>query len=569
MDLEELKTTDIWDLYTHGKDFMRMNSVFTDTDKNYRMYSGNQWEGAKIEGIEQAQYNFIETIVNYKVSTINQNLWGINYSSENFEDREFRKTAEETCKLLNKKASKVWEKDSMDFKVREVSEDSAVNDEGVMYVNYDIDTQEPLNEIINKTDIQYGNENSSDIQSQPYIIISQRKSVIEIQNLARKEGVSEEQIKNIKGDSDYFEEAGESAKYEKDNKCTLITKMWKEEGKVKFIKSTKYVVVKKESNSGLSLYPVAHYPWKTKKGSARGEGEVRYLIPNQLELNKTLARMLLSVKQNAYPTKVVAIDKISNPNAINQVGGTIKARGQSVDDVNKVFTTIAPAQMSTDVSKTINDLISITRELKNSSDIATGGVNPTEASGKAILAVQQASQQPMTKQLTGLKMFIEDLARIWLDMWVTYSQDGMKLEEEKTDPTTGEEYVELVDIPSSVLENLKGTVKVDITPKSSYDKYARELTLENFLKAGYFNPQKLGELKVYAKILPDDAIAPKQDILKAIEIEEEEQRKIAQINAQAQIMQQRANQFINGDIEQQASQIADAQTEISQETPEQ
>lgn len=565
MDLEELKVTDEWTLFEKGKSFMRRMNMFTDTDKNYRMYSGNQWEGAKIEGIEQAQYNFIETIVNYKVSTINQNLWGINYSSENFEDREFRKTAEETCKLLNKKASKVWEKDSMDFKVREVSEDSAVNDEGVMYVNYDIDTQEPLNEIINKTDIQYGNENSSDIQSQPYIIISQRKSVIEIQNLARKEGVSEEQIKNIKGDSDYFEEAGESAKYEKDNKCTLITKMWKEEGKVKFVKSTKYVVVKKESNSGLSLYPVAHYPWKTKKGSARGEGEVRYLIPNQLELNKTLARMLLSVKQNAYPTKVVAIDKISNPNAINQVGGTIKARGQSVDDVNKVFTTIAPAQMSTDVSKTINDLISITRELKNSSDIATGGVNPTEASGKAILAVQQASQQPMTKQLTGLKMFIEDLARIWLDMWVTYSQDGMKLEEEKTDPTTGEEYVELVDIPSSVLENLKGTVKVDITPKSSYDKYARELTLENFLKAGYFNPQKLGELKVYAKILPDDAIAPKQDILKAIEIEEEEQRKIAQINVQAQIMQQRASQFINGDVEQQASQIADAQN--MEETP--
>lgn len=565
MDLEELKVTDEWTLFEKGKSFMRRMNMFTDTDKNYRMYSGNQWEGAKIEGIEQAQYNFIETIVNYKVSTINQNLWGINYSSENFEDREFRKTAEETCKLLNKKASKIWEKDSMDFKVREVSEDSAVNDEGVMYVNYDIDTQEPLNEIINKTDIQYGNENSSDIQSQPYIIISQRKSVIEIQNLARKEGVSEEQIKNIKGDSDYFEEAGESAKYEKDNKCTLITKMWKEEGKVKFVKSTKYVVVKKESNSGLSLYPVAHYPWKTKKGSARGEGEVRYLIPNQLELNKTLARMLLSVKQNAYPTKVVAIDKISNPNAINQVGGTIKARGQSVDDVNKVFTTIAPAQMSTDVSKTINDLISITRELKNSSDIATGGVNPTEASGKAILAVQQASQQPMTKQLTGLKIFIEDLARIWLDMWVTYSQDGMKLEEEKTDPTTGEEYVELVDIPSSVLENLKGTVKVDITPKSSYDKYARELTLENFLKAGYFNPQKLGELKVYAKILPDDAIAPKQDILKAIEIEEEEQRKIAQINAQAQIMQQRASQFINGDVEQQASQIADAQN--MEETP--
>lgn len=569
MDLEELKTTDIWDLYTHGKDFMRMNSVFTDTDRNYRMYSGNQWEGAKIEGIEQAQYNFIETIVNYKVSTINQNLWGINYSSENFENRDFRKTAEETCKLLNKKAGKVWEKDQMDYKVREISEDSAVNDEGVMYVDYDDEIQEPKNEILSKNDIQYGNENSSDIQSQPWIIISRRVPVIEAQEFARKKGLSDEKIKAIVGDNDCFEEAGKDAKQENDKKCTIVVKMWKENKKIMFSESTKYVIIRENINSGLSLYPIAHFPWKTRKGSARGEGEVRFLIPNQLELNKTLARMLLSVKQNAYPTKVVAIEKIQNPSSINKVGATVKVNGSNVEDVRKIFTTIAPAQMSSDVGKTISDLISITRELKNSSDIATGGVNPTEASGKAILAVQQASQQPMTKQLTGLKMFIEDLARIWLDMWVTYSQDGMKLEEDKTDPETGEEYTELVDIPSSVLENLKGTVKVDITPKSSFDKYARELSLENFLKAGYFNPQKLGELKVYAKILPDDAIAPKQDILKAIEIEEEEQRKIAQINAQAQIMQQKANQFINGDIEQQASQIADAQTEISQETPEQ
>ena len=524
MDLEELKTTDIWDLYTHGKDFMRMNSVFTDTDRNYRMYSGNQWEGAKIEGIEQAQYNFIETIVNYKVSTINQNLWGINYSSENFENRDFRKTAEETCKLLNKKAGKVWEKDQMDYKVREISEDSAVNDEGVMYVDYDDEIQEPKNEILSKNDIQYGNENSSDIQSQPWIIISRRVPVIEAQEFARKKGLSDEKIKAIVGDNDCFEEAGKDAKQENDKKCTIVVKMWKENKKIMFSESTKYVIIRENINSGLSLYPIAHFPWKTRKGSARGEGEVRFLIPNQLELNKTLARMLLSVKQNAYPTKVVAIEKIKNPSSINKVGATVKVNGSNVEDVRKIFTTIAPAQMSSDVGKTISDLISITRELKNSSDIATGGVNPTEASGKAILAVQQASQQPMTKQLTGLKMFIEDLARIWLDMWVTYSQDGMKLEEDKTDPETGEEYTELVDIPSSVLENLKGTVKVDITPKSSFDKYARELSLENFLKAGYFNPQ---------------------------------------------IMQQRANQFINGDIEQQASQIADAQTEISQETPEQ
>ena len=565
MNLDDVKITDVWRLFEKGKNYLRRINAYSDTDKNYRMYGGNQWEGAKIEGIEQAQYNFIETIVNHKVSVLNQNLWQINYSSENFENKDFRKTAEETCKLLNKKASKVWEKDQIDYLVRELSDDACINDEGIWYITYDKETQSPINELLNKTDVHFGNENSSSIQNQPYILISQRRSVIEIQELARKQGLSEEKIKDIVGDNDYFEEAGESAKIEKDNKCTLVTKMWKEKGNVWYCQSTKYVDVKKKENSKLKYYPLSHFIWKSKKGSARGEGEVRYLIPNQLELNKTLARMLLSVKQNAYPTKVVNVDKIANPSAINKVGAIIKAKnGNTVDDVNKLFSTISPAQMSTDVSKTISDLLSITRDLKNASNIATGGVNPEQASGKAILAVQQAAQQPIVKQLTNLKMCIEEVARIWLDMWVTYTSDSLKLEQDIQDEE-GNETTQIIDIPKSVLENLRAEVKVDITPKSPFDKYARELSLENLFKNGFFNIQKLNELKIYAKILPDDSTMPKQDILKAIELEEEEQQKIAQINAEAQKMMMRANRFINSDVESQAGQINDVMTGVPTE----
>ena len=83
------------------------------------------------------------------------------------------------------------------------------------------------------------------------------------------------------------------------------------------------------------------------------------------------------------------MDKVVNPNAVNQVGGIIKTKGgANVDDVSKIFTYIQPASMSTDVSRVMNDLISITRELKNASEIATGAINPEQASGKAILAIQ-------------------------------------------------------------------------------------------------------------------------------------------------------------------------------------
>lgn len=559
MDLEELKETDIWQLYEQGRNYCRLINMYTDTDRNYRFYNGDQWEGLKVKGIEPVQLNFIRPIIKYKIGNINANLWAANFSSENFENKEFRKVAEKTCEMLNKKASKVWEKDGLDLKVRKVTKDAAINDEGIMYIHYDMEKQTPVNEIISKNDIYFGNENNSDIQKQPYILIKQRLPVIQVQDMARAEGVSEEKLKWICGDNDTFEESGEAAKLEKDNMCTIVTKFYKENGTVHYAKTTRYLDIKEDTDSGLTLYPVAHMVWEEKEGSARGEGEVRHHIPNQIEVNKTIMRRLIAVKNTAYPQKVIATDKVMNPNAADQVGATIRVKGMNVDDVNKVFAHIPPAQMSADVEKLQNDLIAVTRELAGAGDIATGDVNPESASGKAILAVQQAAQQPLIEQLSELKTFIEDMIRIWLDMFIVYSQEGITLEETITDPTTGEETTQLVEVPQSVMEELQATVKVDVTPKGAFDKFAQELSLENLLKAGYFSVERLNELKVYVKLLDDDSTMPKAKLEEAIELMEEEQRKIAAINAQAQLMQQQANQFLNEDVDAQAEQMSEAQ----------
>ena len=571
MDLENLIETETWQLYEHGRNFLRQMGVFRDTDRNYQFYNGDQWEGAKLDGIEKVQYNFIETIVDYKLGKINANLWGINYSSENFE-RNFRPIAERTCELLNKKAAKVWEKDRMDGKIRLFTEDAAVNSEGIIYADFDMENQNPINEVLNKTDVQYGNEQSEDIQSQPYIIISKRVPVIEAQEFARNNGATEEEIRHIMGDRDSYENAGTDAKWEKDPMCTVITKMWKDNGTVWFSKSVKYLEIQKPTDSGLTLYPLVHFLWKHKKGSSRGEGEVKYLIANQIEENKSLARVTLSIKQNAYPQKIVDSSRIANPSAIGQVGGLIKTAG-TVDNVSNVFGYVQPAQMSGDVFKFMGDLISVTREIRNASDIATGGVNPEDASGRAILAVQQASEQPLSKQTYALREAIEDLARVWLDMWTVYTPEGMSLEEEVVDSKTGEEYIQMVNIPETVLQNLKGIVSVDITPKSAYDKYAQEVSIENLLKAGYFNAQRLSELKIYAQLLDDDSTMPKNKLEEAIEIMEEEQMKIAQIKAHAQTMQMKANAFMNQNPDEQVREYAQAERQTiaaaqAQEAPE-
>ena len=565
MNLEEIRVTPIWSLYEKGRNYHRRVGIYDDTDRNYRMYNGNQWEGARLGDVEPVQKNFIKPIVKYKISVIHDNLYAIVYSSQNYKNQEFRKAAERYCELLNGYASRIWERDKMDFKGRRVTKDSAINDEGIIYVNFDKEKMYPINEIVKKNDIYYGNENDDDIQSQPYILIRKRLPVINAIELALSEGMSEDKVELIVGDNDTFEESGEAAKIELDDMVTVVYKMYKKDGTVHFSVATRLVEIVNDVDLGISLYPVAHFNWEEKEGSARGEGEVRYLIPNQIEVNRTEVRRVLTVKYQAYPQKVVDVTKIANPAALNTVGGTIKTNGAPVDDVHKVVGTIPPAQMSPDVVKLQEDLIQMTRDLAGAGDTATGQVDPESASGRAILAVQQASQAPMTEQKESYKNFIEDLAKIWLEYLIVYSENGVEMEETVIDPATGQETVQIVNVPQSALEQLQATVKIDITPKSVYDRFAQEQTLENFLINGLFHVQRMGELKAYVKSLDDDSVAPKNKLLDVIEGIEEEQRRIAQIEAQAQMMQQRAQQFLMEDPDGQAEQIAEAEAELEAE----
>lgn len=565
MNIEDIKITPIWALYEKGRNYHRRTGIYVDTDRNYRMYNGNQWEGAKLGDVEPVQKNFIKPIVKYKISVIHDNLYAINYSSQNYENSEFRKMAEKYCDMLNGYASRIWERDKMDFKGRRVTKDAAINDEGIIYVDFDKEKMLPVNEIIKKNDIYYGNENDDDIQAQPYILIRKRMPVVNAIDLALNNGMSADKIDYIIGDNDTFEESGEAAKIELDDMVTIVYKLYKQDGTVRFSIATRWVDIVEDVDTGLSIYPIAHFNWEEKEGSARGEGEVRYLIPNQIEVNRTEVRRVLTVKYQAYPQKVVDISKVSNPAALNTVGGTIRTNGQPVEDVHKIVGTIPPAQMSPDVVKLQEDLIQVTRDLAGAGDTATGQVNPEAASGRAILAVQQASQAPMTEQKESYKNFIEDLARIWLEYLIVHAVNGVNLEDKVTDPRTGEETVQLVNVPQSALEQLQATVKIDITPKGVYDKFAQEQTVENLLINGLFNAQRVSELKAYAESLDDDSVAPKLKILEIVDKIMEEQRRIAMIQAQAEMMQQRAQQFLMEDPDGQAQQIADARAQMEAE----
>ena len=543
----EIKETDLWQLYNKGVNYNRTVNLYENTNKCYRFYNGDQWNGLKSGGIEPVTYPIIEPIVNYKVSTINQNLWNINYSSDNFDDLENRSVFNEACDLLNKRAARVWEKDQLDYKIRKVSTDSAIVGEGIIYVDYDEESNDPVTEIINNTDICYGNENSSDIQSQPYIIIKIRRPVEQVRSLAKTKGVSDDKLELIVGDQQVYEEAGDNAQKEVNNMCTVITKMYKENGTVHFERATRYVTIQEDSDSGLTLYPLSHMIWKEVKGYSRGVGEVKYLIPNQIEINRTLMRRVLIVKLCAYPKNIVDVNKIANPQDADKVGVTLRTQGATVDDVRKAFATTVPANMSSDANLLQEEMITKTRELKNASELATGNVNPEKASGKAILAVQQASNLPLNEHVLALKTFIEDLGRIFIDMWTVYAEEGLKMIDKTTDQQTNKVVEQIAYITSNILEQLKASVRVDITPKSPYDKMAVEQSLENLLQGGYIN------LEEYVNALDDDSVMPKQKLIDILELRKEQEAMIQQNKMQAEALMNQANKVM--DIQDQINQV--------------
>lgn len=543
MDGKEIKETSIWTLFDKATMYAKKHGYYTTVDRNNNFYNGDQWEGLLVEGIEPVQYNFIKPIVNYKVNRITKNQRAINYSANNVEGTEFRAEAKKVCDLFNQRAARVWEKDQMDSKSKKIIRQAAINGEVILYVVYDEEDKNPKNEILNMLDVYYGNENEPDIQNQPYILVKQRMSVLQAKETAEYYGVKKKDLVHIIGDEDNIEEAGQDAKDEVDNMVTIITKFYKSKGTVWFSKATKYVDITKDKDMGISLYPLAKMLWNEREGSARGEGEVRTLIPNQIETNKTAMRRLLTAKNTAYPQKIYDRNKVVNPDAIDTVGGVIEVEGMDVDDVKKVFATTNPATMSPDVEKLQNELVSLTRELANASETATGQVNPEDASGRAILAVQQASEQPLDEQNTSFNTMLEDAARIWLDMWKTHNSEGMRMEDMQTNPMTGEDEIMVVDVPASVLEELKTTVKIDITPKGAYDKYAQEVSLENLAKTELF--MNTAWLEDYASLLDNDAVMPKLKIEELIKKRKAAQQRIRQVQQIASGMQQQVNQLMN------------------------
>lgn len=533
--VDEDLVTDVWNEYQRGVDYNYRQNLYEKSDKNFKFYLGNQWENAKLGGIQPITLNIIQSIVKYKVGVVKTNSYQIYFNSETYETDEQRRKMQDLCDSLNRFANRVWEKNQVDRVVENCVDDACIDSEGIIYFYEDNGNIVP--EQVDKTNIYYGNENDDNIQTQPYIIISFRRTVDEVKEEAKENGMPDEEIEKIVSDEEYHEQAGKDKRTDEISPmCLELLKLYKKDGTIWMKKCTRLATIVKDTDLKIKLYPVAHYLWIRVKGSARGQGEVEFIIPNQIEINKTATRRALAVKLGAFPKLVANTKYIRNTKALNSVGTTIELNELNADDVNKVVNYLKPAQMSTDAYNLQKELIDNTQNLAGAGDNVTGNVDPTQTSGKAILAVQQASQQPINAQVKAYKTFIEDIAKIWFEMLKAYSVDGIRLTKEEKDYANDTTYDTQYILSYDELEKLELDIKIDITPKSPYDKYAMEMSLENLLGAGQITFEE------YVNALPEDSTMPKTKLKEILKTREEKNKIITEIEKQGNAL--------NGAIEQ-------------------
>lgn len=490
-----------WDKYLKRLSYQQDKlNLITKTDKAEKFYMGKHWK-TQPKGVDTAVMPITQQIVDLKVAVVMSNFITMNFSPEGISS----KTQDENeldildlTKQLTEFAKTQWE----NCKLNQMNEygliDSAVSGDMISYWFWDAYIKKSngimgdmTGELIDNVNYFPADPNLDEINNayrpiQKDIILSFRQSVESVQEEARLKGVSEDEIKKITPDNDVDNRSGVMAKDElpKEDKCNVILYMWYKpeyikdnKGTVKEIiyhiwarKSTKEVVIRKDYDTLLHRYPVAIMHWRKRKGSAYGEGEVDNLIPNQIMINRMVSMMSLWIKLHGFPK--LLYDKQRIPDGWNNdLSLAVPVDGVDSGGVGSAAQYMLPAQISGSVQRFMEWFISTVKDMFGASDALLGQAPSTNTS--AIQVNAQNSAVPLNGQKHRFYQYIEDVGRIWLDIWLSnYSKyPERKLEITKDGETTVQSF------DAKKLNNINLKIKIDVGASTEWS----EVATTNFL----------------------------------------------------------------------------------------
>lgn len=511
--------SDDWRLLEAGRDYNRQINLYDTVNKNERFWRGDQWNGVRSGGLPTPVFNIFKRVIGYFVSNIMSAKIAMKIDAESagvIYREEVRDDLTRVSGLLTSYLNYRYDKDRISSMLYEGVKDAAISGDMFLYVYWDSAkktlqdyTGDFATKLLNSTNVFFGDVNTSDVQSQPYILISGRALVETLREEARASGVSAEEIERITPDGDTQDEAGDNGKSElKDTKCTYVIKLYRKNGTIHYRKSTKGCVITDEVDTRLSLYPLVLMNWDKTKNSYHGTAAATGLIENQIYINKAFA-MVMKHMINVSFSKVVY-----NSNVIdewtNEVGEAIGVNGP----VDRVAEVLSPGVMQSGFLDVISLTMNMTRELMGATDAALGNVDANNTS--AIIALQESSSIPLEIQKRALYTAVEQLGMIWLDYILHYYDRHRMMMWREDDMLRGEM------LDAARYADVIFTCNVNAGMTGYWSEVASLNTLENLLKNGFIT------LEQYLERLPEGYINMKEALIEDCKRMAEELRKEAE-----------------------------------------
>lgn len=506
---------EVWRRFERDRDYKRSIGLYDRVRRNEAFYLGRQWEGLRVQSLDPLIFNVLRRCVNLFVAMLVSDDVAVRVQPFDMDENGRR-----TAKVLERAFASAIERSGVKTLGRPLLKNACVDGDACFYMHFDpaLETGQAVKgdisvDLIDSTNICFGNPACDDVQRQPYIIIAMRRDVDEVRREARENGVSADEIEAIRPD-----DSGEYLRYRAnhdDGRVTVLLHMRRVEGGVAFCKTTRNATVMREKVLPYRLYPVTHLCWNRVRGSCHGESPLTEAIPNQIAINKLYSMYVQCIKQVAFPKIVYDMTRFPNGWS-NDVGKAIGMRGNPNEAIAAAFRV---PDISAQVLQLLQQMMRDTTELMGASEASLGTVHPDNTS--AIIAVQSATAAPLELTKMEFYRFTEDWARIFLDMMgVHYGVRTLVLPDEDG----GEPQKQSFDFSSLAGQDMN--LQVDIGAASYWSEIMQTTTNDHLLESGV-----ISDPLVYLENVPDYQVRGKHDLLHALRVQRQTQKEEAK-NAQ-------------------------------------
>lgn len=479
--MEKMRTqpAQVFDEYRRAvnyKEGIGSRGIYDQARMNERFFVGDQWHGAKCGSTRPlVRRNILKRIGEYKMSMITAAPLAVNYSAEGIPNTDDLKQAQEQIltamrageytaadagepaeitvimSLLSSYFKVTAERVKLDTKKELALRNAYISGTGIAFTYWDdsietglyadLERTVPIRgdialEILDVENVNFGDPNLDDVQSQPYITIAQRRNVNDVRREARQNHIPESEVLQIVPDGAASYGGGEYGETEPadSQRVTVLTKLYKTYDKagkaaVKAVRVTEKAYVRRPWDMGIELYPIAKMNWERRKACAYGESEITHLIPNQIAINRALTAEVWAMMMSGMPITMVNADIVQGELS-NNPGQIVKVACTGEYQLSNAIAHVSPPAFQAQYQNMINDLAGNTMSDAGANDAALGNLRPDNAA--AIIQLREAATAPMQTYMNRFYDFIEDIARIWADFWLhLYGDRSVKIEDER------------------------------------------------------------------------------------------------------------------------------------------